>query len=104
MTEKWCLGQTSPKKVVHRRSCHHARADYPWARQFATVWDLAVELVNSGGHRWHRACQVCSGDLDDAIRAARDGALESTRSDLLRAAIGHVTGTHSDETARAGDA
>lgn len=78
--EKWCLGATSPKKVIHRRSCHHARADYDWARQFSTPWDLAVALVNSGADRWHKACNVCAFDLRVAMATARNGALQSDDS------------------------
>ncbi len=75
--QEWCLGAVRPRKVIHRRSCRHARTGYVWARQFVSPYDLAVALVNGGAAGWHRACQSCCGDLDDAIRACRDGALAS---------------------------
>lgn len=69
-TADLCLGSTNPKKVVHHRRCPHARTDYLWARQHDTLADVAEALVESGAWRWHRCCQACCGDLDDAVLRA----------------------------------
>lgn len=63
-----CLGRTSPKKVMHHRGCSSARADYTWARQAGTVELLAEWLKYGRAWAWHRCCQRCCGDLDDALR------------------------------------
>lgn len=63
-----CLGATNPKKVIHHRGCPHARTDYLWARRQGSVQNIAIEMYANGSWRWHRCCQSCCGDLDDALR------------------------------------
>jgi hypothetical protein len=65
-----CLGATSPKKVVHHEGCRYARRPYAWARQCADLDAFTGEMIETGAWRWHRFCQACCGDLDDAVGAA----------------------------------
>lgn len=68
---RWWLGSTKPKKVIHQDGCPHAKHPYKWANDYSlgVVDDLAEHLVRSGSHRWHHCCQRCNGVLDDAIKA-----------------------------------
>ena len=77
MADRWFLGRTSPKKVIHTAECRYALTEYRWAAPYGSNWSLAVALVNTGAHRWHKACLHCCPGLDSAMRAAADGPLAS---------------------------
>lgn len=63
-----CIGATEPKKVIHHEGCRHARRQYGWAKSMPDVATFAYELVHSGAWRWHRFCQACCGDVDEAVK------------------------------------
>lgn len=63
----WYLGSVNPKKVIHRANCRYARWTYHWANEHGDVDELARALVADRADGWHRACLVCSADLDIAI-------------------------------------
>lgn len=70
-TSELCLGATTPRKVLHRRACRHARKEYPFAQRFDTLEEFMDALMATGGWRWHSACMRCCADIGIRLRAIR---------------------------------